>query len=54
MRRTTPVEPVEPVEPSEPSPLFRAQSKGDTPRGLTLKQGRKGQNFPPFHHQIML
>ena len=32
MRRTTPVEPSEPAPPLN---LFRAQSKGGTPRGLT-------------------
>ena len=33
MRRTTPALP---VEPTEPAPLFRKQSKGSTPQGLTL------------------
>lgn len=31
MRRTTPVEPLEPIEPIEPAPLFRKQSKSNTP-----------------------
>ena len=33
MRRTFPALP---VEPTEPAPLFRKQSKGSTPQGLTL------------------
>ena len=33
MRRTIPALP---VEPTEPAPLFRKQSKGSTPQGLTL------------------
>ena len=33
MRRTFPALP---VEPTEPDPLFRKQSKGSTPQGLTL------------------
>ena len=33
MRRTFPALP---VEPTEPVPLFRKQSKGSTPQGLTL------------------
>ena len=33
LRRTFPAEP---VEPTEPAPLFRKQSKGSTPQGLTL------------------
>ena len=33
MRRTFPALP---VEPTEPAPLFRKQSKGSTPHGLTL------------------
>ena len=33
MRRTFPDLP---VEPTEPAPLFRKQSKGSTPQGLTL------------------
>lgn len=28
--------PAEPIEPIEPAPLFRKQSQGSTPHGLTL------------------
>ena len=47
MRRTFPALP---VEPTEPAPLFRKQSKGSTPQGLTLNPAPF--LFPSLHFLI--
>ena len=47
MRRTFPALP---VEPTEPAPLFRKQSKGSMPQGLTLNPAPF--LFSPLHFLI--